>query len=80
MPSPKERYQIWQKTLPSQIDVAGDIDWLQVAARYELSGAGILNVTHFCAIEALADQSRCLDLKRLEAAILREYIKEGKVV
>jgi SpoVK/Ycf46/Vps4 family AAA+-type ATPase len=80
MPNVAERQELWQKTMPPQIDLAADIDWRQVAARYELSGAGILNVTHFCAIEILADQSPCLDLKRLEAAIRREYIKEGKVV
>jgi AAA+ superfamily predicted ATPase len=80
MPNVAERCELWQKTMPPQIDLAADIDWRQVAARYELSGAGILNVTHFCAIEILADQAPCLDLKRLEAAIRREYIKEGKVV
>ena len=80
MPRPEERYEIWHKTFPPQIEIAEDIDWRQVAARYELSGAGILNVTHFCAVEVLADRSQCLDIKRLEAAILREYIKEGKVV
>lgn len=80
MPRPEERYEMWRKTFPSQVGIAADIDWRQVAARYELTGAGILNVTHYCAVEILADQSRCLDLKRLEAAILREYIKEGKVV
>jgi len=67
-------------TFPSQIQIAADIDWQQVATRYELTGAGILNVPHYCAIEVLASESRCLDLKRLEAAILREYIKDGKVV
>jgi hypothetical protein len=51
-----------------------------VAARFEMAGASIMNVTHYCALEALADQSCSLDLKRLEAGILREYIKEGKVV
>ena len=51
-----------------------------MAARFELTGAGIINITHYCAVEALADQSLCIDFKRLEAAILREYIKEGKVV
>ncbi|WP_019867404.1 ATP-binding protein [Methylovulum miyakonense] len=80
MPSTEERYEIWRKTFPPQLNIAADIDWQQIAARYELTGAGILNVTQFCAIEALADNSVCLDLKRLEAAILREYIKEGKVV
>jgi AAA+ superfamily predicted ATPase len=80
MPRPEERCEIWRKTFPPQITIAGDIDWRQIAARFELTGAGILNVTHYCALEVLADQSRSLDLKRLESAILREYIKEGKVV
>lgn len=80
MPRPEERYQIWCKAFPAQIEIAQDIDWRQIADRFELAGAGIMNVTHYCALEALADQSRCLDLQRLEAAIRREYIKEGKVV
>lgn len=80
MPRPEERQEIWRKAFPPQIRIAGDIDWRQVAARYELTGAGIMNVTHYCALEVLADQSRWLELKRLEAAIMREYIKEGKVV
>ncbi|MGR9000446.1 MAG: ATP-binding protein, partial [Gammaproteobacteria bacterium] len=80
IPRPEERYQIWSKAFPPQIEIAGDIDWHQVSARFELTGAGIINITHYCAVEALADQSLCIDFKRLEAAILREYIKEGKVV
>jgi len=80
MPRPEERYEIWRKAFPPQIEMADDIDWRQIATRFELSGADIMNVTHYCAIEALADQSRYLDFKRLEAAILREFIKAGKVV
>lgn len=80
MPRPEERYEIWKKTFPPQISIASDIDWRQIAARYELTGANILNVTHYCAVEILADRSLSLDMKRLEAAILREFIKEGKVV
>jgi hypothetical protein len=80
MPRPEERYQIWCKAFPSQIKVSEDINWHNVATRFELTGASIMNVTHYCALEVLADKSLCLDLKRLEAAILREYIKEGKAV
>ena len=57
MPSPEERYEIWRKTFPPQISIAGDVDWRGVAARHELTGANILNVTHFCAIEALAKEN-----------------------
>lgn len=80
MPRSEERYGIWCKAFPQQFEITDDIDWRQVAARFELTGAGIMNVTHYCAVEALADQSQRIDLKRLESAILREYIKEGKVV
>ena len=80
MPRPQERAEIWRKAFPPQITLSSDIDWQQVAARYELTGANIINVIHYCAIEALADQSQAVDLKRLEGAILREQIKEGKVV
>lgn len=80
MPRPEERYKIWRKAFPLQIQIAEEIDWQYVAARYELAGASIMNVTHYCTLEALADQSRTLELKRLESAIMREYIKEGKVV
>jgi hypothetical protein len=51
-----------------------------VARRFELTGAGIVNVAHFCAVEALADGSKRVGLEALEAAILREYVKEGRVV
>jgi hypothetical protein len=45
-----------------------------------LTGAGILNVTHFCAVDILAKDTLRLDLKGLEAAINREYVKEGKIM
>jgi AAA+ superfamily predicted ATPase len=80
LPRPQERYELWCKAFPPQITIASDIDWRQVAERYELTGAGILNVTHYCAVEALADQSCRLDRQRLEAAVLREYVKEGKAI
>jgi len=68
------------ETFPPQIAVADHIDWRQIAARHELTGAGILNITHFCAVDALARQSLPLDLKPLEAAIQREHVEGGQIV
>ena len=78
MPRPEERVEIWQRAFPAQIEIAADIDWRHIAARYELTGAGILNVAHYCAIELLADNSQKMTLERVEAGIQREFIKEGK--
>lgn len=80
MPRPEERCKIWRQAFPEQIAIASDIDWRQIAARYELTGAGIMNVTHYCAVEALADRSCAVTSRQLEAAIFREFTKEGRIV
>lgn len=80
VPGIEEREEIWRKAFPPQIEVATDINWNQIATRYELTGAGIINVAHYCAVEVLASKAFQLSLQLLEAAIMREYIKEGKVV
>ena len=80
MPGAEERESIWRKAFPPQIETAKDIDWRLIAGRYELTGAGIINVVHFCAVEVLQSQVYKLSLNQLESAVIREYIKEGKVV
>lgn len=80
MPGIEEREEIWRKAFPPQIEIATDINWNQIATRYELTGAGIINVAHYCAVEVLAIKVFRLSLQLLETAIMREYIKEGKVV
>ncbi len=80
MPQSEDRRAIWLRAFPPQITIDDDVDWRDIAIRYELTGAGIVNVSHFCAIEALANGTRTVDRTFLEAAILRELVKEGKIV
>jgi ATPase family associated with various cellular activities (AAA) len=80
MPRAEERLLIWQSAFPPQIQLADDIQLPNIAARYELSGAGILNVVQYCTIEMLATGTHILDLKLLETGILREFVKEGKMI
>jgi AAA+ superfamily predicted ATPase len=80
LPRAQERWGIWSRCFPSQITVAEDVDWRDLAARFDLTGAGIVNVAHVCALEALANATRRVDRVSLEGAILRELVKEGKMV
>jgi len=80
IPGPLEREEIWRNSFPAQIEIAEDISWQQIAIRYELTGAGIINVTHYCAVEVMESKIHHLSNLQLEAAIMREYIKEGRVV
>ena len=80
LPRPQDRFSIWTRAFPPQIAVADDVDWREIASRYELTGAGIVNVAHFCAIEVVANNTDHVDRTFLESAIVRELVKEGKVV
>ena len=80
MPGIAERADLWQKSFPSGFEISEDIDWQQIASSYELSGAGIVNVAHSCAIGLLAEKKQHLSLPDLQAAIRKEYIKEGRVI
>lgn len=80
MPRSEDRRELWQRAFPQQITIADGVDWHDVARRFELTGAGIVNVAHFCSLEALANDTRRVDADALEAAILRELVKDGKVV
>jgi AAA+ superfamily predicted ATPase len=80
MPRAEDRRDLWRRAFPAQIEVAADVDWCDVATRFALTGAGIVNVAHFCAIETLARTTPAVDRAFLESAIIRELVKEGKVV
>ena len=80
MPRSEDRRGIWRCAFPPQVTIADDVDWQEIASRFELTGAGIVNVAHFCAIEALANRTHAVNRGSIESAIRRELIKEGKIV
>ncbi len=80
MPRAEERLAIWEKAFPPQIQIAPDIQWPNIAAQYEITGANIVNIVHYCAIQVLANGQPVLELPLLLSGIQRELVKEGKVM
>lgn len=81
LPGPEERYGIWQKALPKRKDlkIPDEKELQTIARKYELTGAGIVNVVQFCCIDALVGETRDITIDRIKAGIEREFQKEGKV-
>lgn len=77
MPSSKERKRLWESTLPNHPAPSPGINLQELADKFELSGAGILNVVHLAAIRALADDREILKSDLIEE-IRKEYDKEGR--
>lgn len=80
-PGPHDRLQLWKKVLPHHdgIRTPSDAELLTLAKKYEMTGAGIVNVVQYCCLETLAGGSREITLGSLQKGIEREYMKEGKV-
>jgi SpoVK/Ycf46/Vps4 family AAA+-type ATPase len=81
LPSAGERLQLWKKTLPSNAKqkLPSESDLTSIARKYEITGAGIVNVVQYCCLESLADKSKEITADQIKAGIEREYQKEGKV-
>jgi AAA+ superfamily predicted ATPase len=80
MPRAEERLLLWSNSLPAQVALSTDVSLDEISTRYEISGAAIMNVVQHCSIGVLADAAATIDRRRLESAIHREFVKEGKVV
>ena len=80
MPKPEERMILWQKSFPAAVRLDPAIDLRQIAQKYELSGSNIVNIVHYCCLQALAANTNVISSENLITGINREFIKENKVI
>ena len=81
-PSPAGRFSLWKKVLPSAegLSIPSDTEIMNLSKKYEITGAGIVNVVQYCALKMVASGHKDITLKDLQAGIEREYLKEGKII
>lgn len=79
-PGQKERLELWEKAFPPQIRLAENIDLNQIAKKYKLNGANILNITQYCCLMALHYEIDVLREELLLLGISREVVKEGRIL
>ena len=78
-PGYQERLELWKKTLPKKFKYAQEIDLKAIAKTYDITGAHITNVMHYCCLQALNQDSLTITSKNLTAGLKREYKKEEKM-
>ncbi|MDI1257324.1 MAG: ATP-binding protein [Flavobacterium sp.] len=81
-PSPKqtERLRMWQENLPKQL-LIDDINLEEIAGRYELTGANIMNIIQDVSLKTIAMNASEYRVNRqlLLECIKKEYVKEDRV-
>lgn len=80
IPSATERLLIWRNNLPATIKLSKEINLEEIAAKYEVNGANIVNIIHYACLKTLEKKSATIGYADLLNGIQKEYIKEGKMI
>lgn len=80
MPSYVERHQMWKNNLPQTIDLAEDVNLIDLSKKYDVTGANIVNVVQYACLKTLEEDNKKIHLKHLIQGIKKEYMKEGKIM
>ena len=80
IPSPRERFIIWQKAFSEKCSFAGDIDFVAIADNYEIPGGAIINVVQYASLMALDRESSEILMSDILRGVKREYHKSGRTI
>jgi AAA+ superfamily predicted ATPase len=79
-PGVDERERLWQNYIPENIKVEKDISIKDIARKYEITGANIVNVIQSAGLQTLKRNSDTIAYNDLIKGIQKEYFKEGKMI
>jgi SpoVK/Ycf46/Vps4 family AAA+-type ATPase len=79
-PSSSERLKLWQKTLPCLYKPEPSINLQELADKYELNGAAILNVMHYASLKSSSRKDQLIRRDDIIEGIRKEFRKEERSV
>ncbi len=77
-PNATERLSLWEKTFPASYAAEPTLNLKELADKYELNGAAILNVIHYAALQSIARSDEYIRHADIIEAIRKEYRKEDR--
>jgi len=79
-PSYDERLRLWNNNLPKGIPLHDAVNLSEIAKRYAITGANIVNIIQYACLRALDNGQQELQLDHINSGIKKEYQKEGKML
>ncbi len=80
LPGREERHQLWRSAMPPGVNLSGDVDFENLAAGFELSGASIVNTIQYCLLMSIGRNGEAIDRELIVRGIRKELQKEGKTL
>lgn len=80
MPNANQRLKLWGQSVSPELPLDTLVDLADIARKYELSGAAIVNVVQYAHLASLAKKRPSIPTEYLLHGIQREFRKVGKVI
>ncbi len=80
VPDNKERFVLWEKSMPHILKTEPSLNLNDIANKYEITGAAILNVMHYAMLKALAANDAYIRQKDIVEGIRREMRKAERTM
>ena len=80
IPSAPERLILWGNNIPTKIKLSPEINLEEIAQKFEVNGANIVNIIHYACLKTIENNSRTISYSDLLNGIQKEYVKEGKMI
>lgn len=80
VPDFSQRLLFWETALTREFEYEENVDLTELAEAYELTGASIINVLHFCMLKCLERKSRKIAKEDILSGVRVEKIKQGKSI
>jgi hypothetical protein len=78
-PGPAERRRIWEIAFPQAAPVDSEVD-LDVLARLDMTGAGIVSVARTAALIAIDSGCETISMAQVVRALMRQFRREARVL
>jgi len=78
LPGNKERYKLWLQSIPANMPYEEHIDWKMIAAKYELTGAEIVNVMYYASLKSYSRKKAVLTEEDIYEGIKKELKKQDR--
>lgn len=79
-PGVNERLKLWKNYIPDNVKISKSISLNDIASKYDITGANIVNVIQFAGLQTLNKKSETISHADLLKGIEKEYQKEGKML
>jgi len=80
IPSAPERLILWKNNIPKKIKLSPEINLEEIAQKFEVNGANIVNIIHYACLKTIGNNSTTISYSDLLNGIQKEYVKEGKMI